>query len=466
MRRTALATLVLVLAGGIAEGQKAKKIPTAADVGPKERDIELGKQAAQQVEQEMYVVPNKELTDYINRVGKRLVTTGMLDQDFPYTFKVVQEPSLNAFALPGGPMFVHTGLIAAAESEAQLAGVLAHELSHVSLRHGIANSGKQQTAAGLGQVAGAVLGGLLGGGLGQLAQAGASMAGQSVAMKYSRGAEADADLLGAYTMAKAGYNPVELGRFFEKLESEMGGDPGKVAQFFSSHPNPGNRTKMIEDQAPFMTPGPYNAQMGDLNKMRKVVESLPPSPKGKAPAAGQNSQRQGGQATLPSGGAMPATFPTSRNMKALSTQSFSISHPDNWQPAKSQQGGLTITPSGGLVQDGIGCGMMMSSFKPKRARDLKGATDELVQGFVQGSQGQMKVTGQSQEIQVDGQQALMVQLSGPSPYQGQREKDVLITLPMQGQVLFMVFAAPESKFGEMEPVFQEMVRSFRFGGGR
>jgi len=449
-RRITLAALALMLAGGIASAQKQKKIPVAPDAGPKEQDIQLGQKLAQQVEQQMYVVPNKELTDYINRVGKRLVATGMLDRDFPYSFKVVQEKSLNAFALPGGPMFVHTGLIAAAENEAQLAGVLAHELSHVSLRHGIANSSKQQTAAGIGQVAGAVLGGLLGGGLGQLAQAGAAMAGQSFAMKYSRSAEADADLLGAYTMAKAGYNPLELGRFFEKLEAEAGGDPGKVAEFFSSHPNPGNRTKMIEEQMRFMTPGPYTTQMGNLAAMKKIVASLPPSPKAK----------EGPRATLaPAGGAMPASFPTSRNMTALTTPSFSISHPDNWQPAKSQQGGLTITPEGGLVEGGIGAGMMMGGFTPRRARDLRGATEELVQGFVQN--GQMTVTQQAQQIEVDGQPAIMVHLSGPSPYQNQREKDVLITLPLRGQVLYMVFVAPESRFGELEPMFKEMVRSFR-----
>src|SRR3982750_1036322 len=133
---------------------KQKPIPVSKYKGPKEKDIETGKQYAAEVEKEMYVVPNEELTAYINRVGKRLVDTGLLDRDFPYTFKVVQDPSINAFALPGGPMYVHTGLIAAADNEAQMAGVLAHELSHVSLRHGMSSSSKQQTISGLGAIAG------------------------------------------------------------------------------------------------------------------------------------------------------------------------------------------------------------------------------------------------------------------------------------------------------------------------
>jgi hypothetical protein len=459
-RRTlSVALLAALAAAGPAAAQKAKQkpIPVAKDVGPKDRDIQLGREVAQQVEQQMYIVPNKELTDYINRVGQRLVGTGLLDRDFPYTFKVVQEPSLNAFALPGGPMFVHTGLIEAAETEAQLAGVLAHELAHVSLRHGIANSSKQQTAAGIGQVAGAVLGGILGGALGQVAQAGAAMAGQGFAMKYSRGAESEADLLGAYTMAKAGYNPVELGRFFEKLEQEAGGNPGAVAQLMSSHPNPGNRSKTIEQQVEYMQPGPYGRTVGDLDKMRKIVQGLPPNPKAKGGAA------PSGQAPAESG-PMP-TFDVSRTMKPLTTRALELAHPDNWRPQASQDGSqLVIAPQGGVTQAGIACGVLISSYKPRQARDLRGATEELVGSFVQSGQGQVRVVGQGRQIELDGKPSYMVRLEGPSPYQGAREVNVLVTTLSQNQVVYMVFVAPDAQWSRLEPVYQEMTRSVRFGG--
>jgi predicted Zn-dependent protease len=206
---------------------KQKPVPVSKYNGPKEKDIAAGKQYAAEVEKQMYVVPNEELTAYINRVGKRLVATGLLDQDFPYTFKVVQEDSINAFALPGGPMFVHTGLIAAADTEAQMAGVLAHELSHVSLRHGMASSSKQSTVSGLGAIAGAVTGAIIGGGLGDLAAQGTQLGAQAWATKYSRTAESEADLLGSYVMAKAGYNPLELATFFAKLEKENGWRSGQ-----------------------------------------------------------------------------------------------------------------------------------------------------------------------------------------------------------------------------------------------
>ncbi len=125
----------------------------------KEQDIELGREFARQVEQQYVVVQNRELTDYVNRVGMRLVEKGGLER-YPFYFKVVQEDSINAFALPGGPMYVHTGLLRAVENEAQLAGVLAHELSHVVLRHGTNQASKAQFA----QLGALLAGGVVGGG--------------------------------------------------------------------------------------------------------------------------------------------------------------------------------------------------------------------------------------------------------------------------------------------------------------
>src|ERR1035437_5724486 len=137
--------MALCLAGAVlALAASQKKLPKPGwNLFSKQQDIELGREYAQQVEKQMTVVSNKELNDYVNRVGMRLVRQGQLD-DYPYYFKVVQEDSINAFALPGGPMYVHTGLIKAAENEAQMAGVLAHGLSHVVLRHGTRQATKAQ----------------------------------------------------------------------------------------------------------------------------------------------------------------------------------------------------------------------------------------------------------------------------------------------------------------------------------
>ena len=434
---------------------QAKPIPVAKYNGTKERDIQVGREYAAQVERQMRVVSNQELTAYINRVGKRLVATGLLDQDFPYSFKVVQEPSINAFALPGGPMFVHTGLIAAAGNEAQMAGVLAHELSHVSLRHGIANASKQQTISGLGGLAGAVLGSVIGGGLGELAAQGTQMGTQAWAMKYSRGAESEADLLGGYTMAKAGYNPLELANFFEKLEKEMGGNPGAVAQWFSSHPNPGNRVAAIQSQMPFMAQGPFDAREGDLDKMRKIVQSLPGGSKGKG-------EQRAGPRAVPANSPAP-DFPISQNLRRLNTGGLSLEVPDNWHAGGNQQGTqLMILPEGGVVEGGgIGAGMMIGAFQPKQARTLEDAHQELVQTLIRQNQGKIRMEARPQNVQIDGRNGLLTRMSGPSPYQGGKENEFVASVGMQNQLLYFVLIGPASQWSKLEPVYRATLQSVR-----
>src|SRR5262249_6782180 len=160
---------------------------------------------------------------WLNRIGQQLAKTPQANA-YPYYFKLVNDESINAFALPGGPMYVHTGLIRAADNEGEVAGVLAHEMSHVALRHGAAQLSKQQTwgtlFGALGAAAGLALG-KEGGECGlwcRAAQMGAGLGGNSVLLKFSRGYERDADLNGARMMASAGYNPSQLVDFFEKLE--------------------------------------------------------------------------------------------------------------------------------------------------------------------------------------------------------------------------------------------------------
>ena len=465
MSRQAILLLWIALLSGNLPAQKqktpapqkaaaAKPLPVPKYNGPKDKDIQIGREYAAQVEQQMHVVPNEELTAYINRVGQRLVATGLLDRDFPYSFKVVQDPSINAFALPGGPMFVHTGLIAAAETEAQMAGVLAHELSHVSLRHSMANAAKQSTISGLGAIAGAVLGGMIGGELGNLAALGTQMGSQAWAMKYSRTAESEADLLGSYVMAKAGYNPLELAQFFEKLEKQMGGDPGTVAQWFSSHPNPGNRDKAIEAQLPYMQQGPYAAHEGDLDKMRQIVKALPAAPKGKG--------GQQGPKPLPAGSAAPE-FQISPSFRQLDAGGFSLGVPDNWKVGGNQQSGqMEILPEGGVLEGGaIGAGIMIGTYKPQQARTFQDAHQELVQNLNQQNQGQMQADGQPQPLQISGRDALLSRMASPSPYQGAKEHDFVISVGVQNQLLYFVFVGPDARWPQLEPVYLKVLQSVR-----
>ena len=210
-----------------------------------EQQIQLGQKAAQQVYTQMPVLPDSSpITQYIQQLGRKLSaqTSGY---KWPYNFHVVNVADINAFALPGGSVFVNLGTIQAAANESQLAGVMAHEISHVVLQHSVCNAVRQQKVglvAGIGEIAAGVL---LGGEGGKLAQEGIGASAGLGFLKMSRGAEREADLLGVGTLYDAGYDPHGMPQFFETLEAKYGQGG---AQFMSDHPNPGNRSEYIEKE--------------------------------------------------------------------------------------------------------------------------------------------------------------------------------------------------------------------------
>lgn len=244
------------------------KLKPGFNLFSKEQDIQLGREAAAQVTKQVPIIRRPELSAYLDRVGGKLASQPQAG-DFPYAFSLVHDKSVNAFALPGGPTFVHTGLILAAENEAELAGVLAHEIAHVALRHGTNQASKANLIALPAALASAAVGdGSL---LGQLAQLGIGVGANSILLRYSRNAERDADLLGAQIMASAGYNPIEMARFFEKLEA---GGGSRGLQFFSDHPNPGNRLKAVEREIQYLPQRRYTADTGQFPHMKDLVRRL------------------------------------------------------------------------------------------------------------------------------------------------------------------------------------------------
>src|SRR5215831_8942718 len=196
----------------------------------RENQRTLGLQAAAQVYQQMPVLPdNSPETQYIRQLGQKLVATIPTKYSWPFEFHVVAQKEINAFALPGGPMFVNIGTITAAASEAQLAGVMAHEMSHVYMQHSAKQAHKTETTSLLAGIAdaalGATVGGKGGGMVGQLGQMGIQMGAQGLMLKYSRSDESQADAVGAMILYKAGYNPQAMADFFKTLESEGGKAP-------------------------------------------------------------------------------------------------------------------------------------------------------------------------------------------------------------------------------------------------
>jgi len=212
----------------------------------REQEIELGREAATLMEQDLRLLEDQTVGDYINGLGQALVARSGRS-DLPYTFTVVDTGEINAFALPGGFIYVHRGLIEAADNESELAGVLGHEIGHVVARHGVDQLQRAQIA----NVGLSVLGSLLG--RGRTATIG-NMAAELVAggtfMKFSRDAEREADQLGARNVADAGHTPRGMITFFETLDALREHDPNAVERFFASHPSPteriGNLTGLVD----------------------------------------------------------------------------------------------------------------------------------------------------------------------------------------------------------------------------
>jgi hypothetical protein len=411
----------------------------------KEQDIQLGKEAAAQVRQQYEVVSNRELQDYISRLGRRLASQPEAG-DFPYSFTVVNEKSINAFSLPGGPTFVHSGLIAVADDEGQLAGVLAHEISHVALRHATHNVSKANVV----ELPAMVLGGLIGNHslLAQLGQLGLGLGVNSILLKYSRSSESEADALGTHIMARAGYNPIEMAEFFQKLEQQHA---SRAPQFLSDHPNPGNRIKAVEAEIKSIGHVPSQAsEIGGFRNAKSIVAQLP-APR-KSPSRG---------------GVNAPTTTTSNGMKELRTQQFAMSYPGNWQAFGDQNGGtITIAPREGIVQNErggatVGYGAMISYFSPEDREELSGATDDLIH-HLHASNPRMRVSGGRQRITVDGSQGQLTQIENESPFQGSEERDILLTVARPEGLFYVIFIAPDRDLRQVQGTFDQMMRSIRF----
>jgi len=269
--RTLLAIILFVTLGA---AQGPKKFQPGFNLFSKQQDVQLGQESAAQVRKQMTVVKDPFLNQYVNLVGKRLASSREAQEsEFPFTFEVVADPSINAFALPGGPMFINTGLLKAVDNEAQLAGVMGHEMSHVILRHGTNQASKSELLR-----LPAILGSQIGGSVaGQLAQLGIGLGANSVLLKFSRTAETQADLTGSHLMAEAGYNPMEMARLFEILSAQGG---QRAFQFMSDHPNPDNRERAIAEEASHLPRRTYGYQTGQFQQMKQVVAGIhEPRPK-------------------------------------------------------------------------------------------------------------------------------------------------------------------------------------------
>jgi len=449
----------LVLVACLAAGPRleARVEPTHGfDIFSQDEEIQLGKQNAAQVMQQMPVLPDSDpVVQYVQRLGARL-TQRAPGYQWPYNFHVVNVKEINAFALPGGPIFVNLGTIQAADNEAQLAGVMSHEISHVVQRHGTRAASKQMGA----QLPLAILGGLMGNStLAKAAEMGISFGVGSYFLKNSRQSESEADLLGTDIMYDSGYEPRQMAVFFEKLEKQMGASANSlINQFMSDHPNPGNRAEAVSHEVGTLMPRSYLADSADFREIKGRVAGMKPLSSAEVAAA----QKQG----TPTAGAPDDATP-SANLKVFSHNEYQISYPENWQVFGDQSSNVTIAPKSGVGQNAVALGVMIANYQPEQSgTSIDTATHELLVSLRQ-SNPDLKQIGHAETIRANGVAGRSVDLIGSSPIkdaQGKalQERDWVVTMPRRdGTVLYLVFISPDKDFGTMRPTFEAMLRTLQ-----
>ena len=314
-RRTAALTLMLSVSVAALTAQTVIKLPKNRYTP--EQDVQLGREAAAEVRQQYPLINEPRITKYLSRLGDQLVAAAPPEFKQPvyeYSFTPVNLKEINAFALPGGPMFVHRGMFDAAASEGEVVGVMAHELSHVLLRHGTANASKAQNPwLQLGQIAGVVGGAVVGGAAGSAIAQGSQFGLGTLLLRYSRDFEKQADLLGAQIMARAGYDPRALARMFETIERETRSSGGGGPQWMSSHPNPGNRTQYITTEADSLAIMTGRDER-EFEPIKTAFASLPPAKSMADLAGGRGSGGEGAPSVGTPGQPVP---PPSGQYRAL-----------------------------------------------------------------------------------------------------------------------------------------------------
>jgi Zn-dependent protease with chaperone function len=445
----------------------------------RQQQEQLGLKAMGEVYKQMPVLPDSNpVTQYVQQLGQKLTAVIPPQYSWPYQFHVVPEKEINAFALPGGPIFINLGTIEAARNEAELAGVMGHEMSHVYMQHSAKAAKKESVPGAVVSILGGVLG-AYGGALGSLASMGIQVGAGAVFMKYSRADEAQADAVGAIIMYKAGYNPQAMADFFNMLE-QQGGSGGP--QFLSDHPNPGNREAAIQKEIQDWPPKTWVQDSPEFQQAKNDIKSIRVyTAKEIAQGAKQDiwarqNSRAGatpGNLAVASGTASGGTAlaisaqqvtPSSKYAQ-LKRAGFRIAYPDNWQTyGNSQAPPVTIAPRGGLSQNAVGYGVLINQYRPNPNEPLDQATKELIANL-QRQNADLQASDGPQAITVNGVEGCSVTLKGQSPVtqngQPQAERDWLIALPQSngGQLLYVVFVSPEPDFERLRPTFEKMLRS-------
>ncbi|HEY6148433.1 MAG TPA: M48 family metallopeptidase, partial [Thermoanaerobaculia bacterium] len=440
-----------------------------------------GRQSAAQVERQIPLLRDPAVEGPVEAIGRRLAAAAP-GTKFPYQFRVTNLSDVNAFALPGGFLYVNRGLIELVPTEGQLAGVMAHEIAHVALRHPTNQVSKAYLArAGVG-----LLGGVLGGGnrsSATIIQAVGGIGLNALFLRFSRAAESQADIVGAQIMARAGYDPREMADMFELLRRQSGRDPGRLERFLSDHPAPADREERVRQEAARLPRANGSRAQGALPAVKAALRSEPP-----AVSMKQVANVSTPPAPVPASGGIRVEPPSAR-MRTFTQKNgvFSMDYPENWRPFEAREGyGVTIVPQGGIVETrggepSIVCGVIVNHYVPfegtvndrsgasgplgGRSR-LEDATNDIVRQTTHANPYLAPDRGSVRRITVGGASAVSLDLSGRSPVTGQSERVRVVARELSdGHVLYALAVLPGPGAAALAPTLDRMIASLRVGAG-
>lgn len=456
-----------------------------------QQEVEIGSLSMVEIEKSLPLLLDASVNDRVGRLGRMLVERAPGER-YPYSFKIADVSEANAFALPGGTIYVTRGMIEAVSSEGELTGALAHEIAHVSLRHGASQASKAYLAyAGISALGGfvgedvvtSVVGAIGGFGL------------NAIFLKYSRQAESEADALGALMMARAGYDPREMANFFRTLRSRAGGDASKPQTFLGDHPSPEERIEQMDrepDQPPAQPQSPQVAA-SDFSQIQVHIAGLPrasdvtrivrrdPTSMSVSEEALINRVLINVRVERPSS--------QSRDYRRSGGFPLCVAYPENWRAYPSgDKLGVTFTPPGGVVeargQTHLIYGAVVNQYKPigdnsqwtgLRQRsfryiggrgELTEATNDLIDSVLQNNPHLDFARGSDRRGMNDGLGMITVTLTGLSPLTGRGERAQLYTRELDNEeIVYAIFVAPDDEYDEFRPAFGRMLRGLKIDDG-
>jgi hypothetical protein len=422
-------------------------------------DVKLGRDASRQVEKQFPLLRDNQAERYIEDVGARLVAAipaEFQQTAFDYKFDVVNARDINAFALPGGPMYVNRGMIEAAKNEGEMAGVMAHEISHVALRHATAQQTKLSNPLnqilGIGAIlGGAVLGGQAGAQAGQIFAAG-------YFLRYSRDYETQADILGSRILANAGYDPRDLANMFRTIEQQ---GSSRAPEWLSSHPNPGNRYQKINREAGLLnvSPNPFKV----TREFSRIQERLRGMPRARSMAEIEREYQRtggGGSQNPTSSGNYSRNVPApSTRTRVYSNNALSLTVPSNWQEFPTS-GQIWFAPDGAYGSEGITHGVMIGAARTNSS-NLRQSSIAYINELLQANT-YLRQTGTQRQGTVAGRTGYATVLSGRSPVTNRIEVVTVYTAQLRsGDLFFVASVVPEEDSYRYDQAFRTVVSSIR-----